>query len=43
MQFERIARESGIHSFERYINAAATPDWRNTAVAWLEHAADPNH
>ncbi len=41
MQFERIARESGIYAFERYINAAATPDWEARAVGWIEKKIDP--
>jgi len=41
MQFQRLARESGIDSYERYINAAAHPDWEAKAVAWLENQVDP--
>ena len=41
MQFERIARESGIYSFERYINAAAHPDWEPRAIGWIENKVDP--
>lgn len=42
MQFERIAHESGIFAFERYINAAKTLDWEKKAVAWIEKKIDPN-
>lgn len=42
MQFEHIAGESGISSFERYINAARTPDWQTKAAAWIENKIDPN-
>jgi len=42
MQFERIALESGIHSFERYINAAKTPDWEPRAIAWIQKKIDPS-
>lgn len=41
MQFERIAHESGIYSFERYINAARTPDWEPRAIAWIQKKVDP--
>lgn len=41
MQFERIAHESGIYSFERYINAAKTPDWEPKAIAWIQKKIDP--
>jgi hypothetical protein len=42
MQFERLARESGIFAFERYINAAAHPDWHAKALGWIEGKVDPN-
>jgi hypothetical protein len=42
MQFERIARESGIFVFERYINAAAKPDWESQALGWIRSGIDPN-
>jgi hypothetical protein len=41
MQFERIAHESGIYAFERYINAAGTPDWEPKAIAWIQKKVDP--
>ena len=41
MQFQRLAMESGIDSYERYINAAAHPDWEVKAVDWLEKQVDP--
>ncbi len=43
MQFQRIARESGIDSYERYINAAAHPDWHAKAVSWIEDKVEPGH
>ncbi len=43
MQFQRLAHESGIDSYERYINAAAHPDWRAKAVAWIENKVEPGH
>src|SRR5580658_510524 len=42
MQFERIARESGIFAVERYINAAQKPDWEAKAVGWIQKRIDPN-
>jgi hypothetical protein len=42
MQFERIAHESGIFAFERYINAAQRPDWEGKALGWIENKIDPN-
>jgi len=43
MQFERLAKASGIYSFERYINAAGHPDWRAKALGWIEKSVDPGH
>jgi hypothetical protein len=42
MQFERIARESGIFAFERYVNAAQKPDWETKAIGWIRNKVDPN-
>ena len=42
MQFERIARESGIFAFERYVNAAVKPDWEAKAIGWIQKKIDPN-
>jgi hypothetical protein len=42
MQFERIARQSGIFAFKRYINAVEKPDWEPKAIAWIRNRIDPN-
>jgi hypothetical protein len=42
MQFQRLAKESGIYAFERYIYASTHPDWRTKAIAWLENKIDPD-
>ncbi len=42
MQFKRLAKESGIYAFERYIDAEAHPDWTKTAVAWVKDGTDPD-
>jgi len=41
MQFQRLAHESGIDVYERYINAAAHPDWEAKATAWIQNKVDP--
>ena len=41
MQFQRLARDSGIDSYERYINAAACNDWQAKAIAWIENKVEP--
>ncbi|WP_022980699.1 hypothetical protein [Ideonella sp. B508-1] len=41
MQFRRLARESGIDAWERYINAEATPNWQSAAKRWVVEAVEP--
>jgi hypothetical protein len=41
-QFRRLAKDSGVFRFERYINAAEDPDWLEHALAWPESQADPD-
>ncbi len=41
MQFQRIARESGIHPEERYIDAWEVPNWRAVALNWVEKGVEP--
>ena len=41
MQFARLAKESGIYAYERYINAAATPNWEAKAIGWIANKVDP--
>jgi hypothetical protein len=41
-QFQRVAKESGIYAWERYINASKKPDWENVGIAWLKHSTDPD-
>ncbi|MBI5091729.1 MAG: hypothetical protein HZB26_04700 [Candidatus Hydrogenedentes bacterium] len=40
IQFKRLAQQSGIYAFERYIDASATPEWAKVAVAWVRDAVD---
>lgn len=42
MQFKRIAKESGIDAWERYISAETTPDWQKKGEDWLKSAKDPD-
>ena len=41
MQFKRLALESGIYKWERYI-AATTPDWSDIAISWVRDGVDPD-
>jgi len=42
MQFKRIAKESGIYEWERYIDASSEPDWEEIGRKWLVDAVDPD-
>lgn len=41
-QFKRLGKESGIYTFERYIDASANIGWEQAAVAWVVKAEDPD-
>jgi hypothetical protein len=41
IQFMRLARQSGIFKYERYIDAAAHRDWLAKARNWVRHAIAP--
>lgn len=42
MQFKRIAQETGIYEWERYIDEQSDPDWEKTGIAWIKDAQDPD-
>lgn len=41
-QFMRLAKDSGIYTYERYIDAEATSNWVDIAVAWVRDNKDPD-
>ena len=41
LQFQRLAKESGIDAYERYIDASNTPEAATVAVAWVKDGKDP--
>jgi hypothetical protein len=41
IQFMRLARQSGIFKYERYIDASAHRDWLAKARNWVRHAIAP--
>jgi hypothetical protein len=41
IQFMRLARQSGIFKYERYIDASAHRDWLAEARNWVRHAIAP--
>jgi hypothetical protein len=42
MQFERMAKTTGIYDKERYISAETNPNWESAAEAWLLSGIEPN-
>lgn len=42
IQFKRLAKESGIYSYERYLDGSKTPDWSAIAVKWVKDSIDPD-
>ena len=42
MQFRRIARETGIYEWERYIDASAVENWEAVGLAWIEDEIEPD-
>jgi hypothetical protein len=41
IQFMRLAKQSGIFKYERYINASVHKDWRQVARSWVRDAVAP--
>ena len=42
MQFQRIAKQTGIYDWERYIDASNTSNWESVGVNWLKNGVDPD-
>jgi len=42
LQFKRIAKESGIYAWERYIDASSVKEWERVGVAWVRDGKDPD-
>lgn len=42
MQFKRIAQETGIYQWERYIDASKVTNWEDVSNKWLVNSEDPD-
>lgn len=42
MQLKRVAQDTGIYQWERYINASQDANWQKTAEDWLSKGTDPD-
>jgi hypothetical protein len=40
LQFQRIAAESGIDQWERYVDSTSTPNWHELGVAWVRDGVE---
>lgn len=43
LQFQGIAKETGIYEWERYIDATAEPNWEEIGLDWILNAVDPDN
>jgi hypothetical protein len=42
LQFLRIAKETGIYNWERYIDASSISDWEKVGLDWINKGIDPD-
>lgn len=42
LQFKRIAKETGIYEWERYLDVDTTPNWEQVGLDWIQHGIDPD-
>ena len=42
-QFKRIAKETGIYEWERYIDSSTSPTWKDVGISWVRDKVDPDH
>ncbi len=42
IQFKRIAQETGIYEWERYIDASSMSDWEHIGLGWITRGIDPD-
>ena len=42
MQLQRIAKETGIYEWERYIDASSITDWESAGINWISKGIDPD-
>ena len=42
MQFQIIAKKTGIYDWERYIDSSMNPDWEQSGMNWILYAIDPD-
>lgn len=38
----RMAKQSGVYEWERYIDASKDPDWEHKAIDWIVNGSEPS-
>ena len=42
MQFKRIAKETGIYEWERYLDSSGVENWEQVGLDWIQKGIDPD-
>ncbi len=42
LQFKRIAQQTGIYEWERYIDSSSEQDWERVGIEWIANGVDPD-
>jgi hypothetical protein len=42
LQFQRIAKETGIYQWERYIDSSKHQNWLQVGIDWVKNGIDPD-
>jgi len=42
LQFKRLAQDSGIYQWERYVDGSKEANWEKVAEAWIVNGKDPD-
>ncbi len=42
IQFKRIAQETGIYEWERYIDSSSESNWEKVGIDWIANSIDPD-
>jgi len=42
LQFKRMALDTGIYAWERYLDTQTNPDWESLSMDWLLKGVDPD-
>lgn len=43
LKLRRLAKDSGVYEWERYVHTGTTDDWRRVAADWVDDGLDPEY